>query len=302
MKKKLRSPIWYFGGKGHLASWILDYFPEHREYIEPFFGGGSLFFGKTPAKVETINDINSDVMNFFKILRERPIEFIYLANMTPYSRELYNECWKTWKEEKDPLQKALKWWVVARMSFSGSHSWGNIINASSRGMAGTCSKFLSSIEHLPNVVQRLREIQIENAPATRVIERYATPTSLIYCDPPYLPKTRSSGKYQYEMTQEDHVELLNLLITIPGSIVLSSYPNEIYDEILFSNGWKRVNKKTSCYAHGRTREKGGLQGKGSATKHASRIECLWLNRICIDSLLSINEVEVNSYLTTYSGI
>ena len=88
---------------------LLPLLPKHREYVEPFFGGGSIFFAKDPALVETINDLDSAVMDFFRVLRDQPEEFLWLAQLTPYSRELYNECRATWRDEPDEVRRAWRW-------------------------------------------------------------------------------------------------------------------------------------------------------------------------------------------------
>ena len=138
----LRSPIKWFGGKGHMQAKLLPLLPAHREYIEPFFGGGSIFFAKPPAKVETINDLDSAVMGFFRVLRDQPEEFLRLARLTPYSRELYRECCATWSEETDDVRRAWRWWVVARQSFGGffGRAWGSAVTHTRRGMAGTVDR------------------------------------------------------------------------------------------------------------------------------------------------------------------
>lgn len=272
----MRSPIEWFGGKGNMVKKILPYITDHREYIEPFFGGGSIFFAKRPAKVETINDLNSDVMNFFKILRDEPKEFLRLAKLTPYSRELYNECRLTYRDEVDPIKKVWKWFVVARMSFSGRFgaSWSFNVTASNRGMAGTCSKFLSTIDYLPQVIERLKRVQIENTDALKVIDAYTTENSLCYCDPPYVSSTRSAGKYEHEMTDKEHEDFLNLLLETPGKVIISGYSSELYEEYL--SDWHRIEFKTACHVAGRTKAC-GIQGKGSALEKQARTEYLWLN-------------------------
>jgi DNA adenine methylase len=256
---------------------LLPLLPAHREYIEPFFGGGSIFFAKEPALVETINDLDSAVMSFFRVLRDQPEEFLRLAQLTPYSRELYNECRATWHEEPDEVRRAWRWWVVARQSFGGffGRAWGSDVTKSSHSMAGSAGGFLSSVDRLPEVVTRLQRTQIENAPALRVLERYCTPTSLAYLDPPYITSTRRSGGYACEMTDTDHEALVEAILRLPGHFLLSGYAHPVYAP-LEAAGWQRIDFQTVCYAAARTRVS-KLQGAGTALAHQPRTESVWLD-------------------------
>jgi DNA adenine methylase len=263
---------------------LLPLLPEHREYVEPFFGGCSIFFAKAPAMVETINDLDAAVMGFFRVLRDQPEEFIRLAQLTPYSRELYNECWATWREETDKVRRAWRWWVVARMSFAGHHAWGTVVRTSRRGMADTCAGFLSCVDALPEVVARVQRAQIENAPALRVLERYCTPTSLAYLDPPYVAGTRRSGEYACEMNDADHEALVEAILRLPGRFVLSGYAQPFYAP-LEAAGWMRVDFQTACYAACRTRAS-GLQCAGVALDRQPRTESVWLDPVTAREVLT----------------
>ena len=273
----LRSPIWWFGGKGQMQAKLLPLLPQHREYVEPFFGGGSVFFAKSPALVETINDLDSAVMGFFRVLRDQPEEFLRLAQLTPYSRELYSECRATWQEEPDEVRRAWRWWVVARLSFSGQfcQSTSTAVTHSCRGMAETCSRLLNSVEHLPEVASRLQRAQIENAPALRVLERYCTPNSLAYLDPPYVNSTRRKGGYTCEMTDTDHAALVEAILRLPGKFVLSGYAHCLYQP-LEAAGWTRVDFAVTCRVAAVTRD-AGLQGEGAALDKQARTESVWLD-------------------------
>jgi len=244
-----------------LKNKILPYVTEHREYIEPFFGGGSIFFAKRPAKIETINDLDSAVMGFFRVLRDQPDELIRLCELTPYSRVMYHECLATWKNETDPIRRAWKWFVVARQSFGGrfGSGWGYV--ASSETLHITHQVFANVISSLRKISDRLRQAQIENTDARKVIKAYTTDTSLCYCDPPYVSSTRKGGGYAQEMTDDDHRDLLALLRQTHGKVLVSGYRNPIYDEIL--GDWHRVDFETVCHA--------------SRKKSMKRTESLWLN-------------------------
>lgn len=274
-KRRLRSPVQWFGGKGNMAAKLVRLLPAHREYIEPFFGGGSVFFAKAPAAVETINDLNSAVMGFFRVLRDYPDEFLRLARLTQYSRELYNECRNLWRDEIDDVRRAWRWWVVVRQSFAGHHGWGTSITSTARGMAKPCSSLLCGIDGLPAVVDRLQQTQIECEDALRVLERCCTPNSLAYCDPPYIQTLRRSGQYEHETTDADHAALVDALLRLPGRFVLSGYAHPLY-EPLESAGWVRLDIETACMAAGRTRGT-GILGTGAATSMQPRTESVWLD-------------------------
>jgi len=281
----MRSPIMWFGGKGNMARKLLDLMPPHQHYVEPFCGGASLFFAKRPSGgVETLNDLDSGIVNFYRVLRdpEQFARFERLAQFTPYSREEYYECRATWADCSDPVERAWRWWVVARMSFSGSfgHSWSTAVSSTGRGMAGTTSKFTSAIDRLPEVHSRLRQAQVENTDFRTIIERYNAPGTLCYCDPPYVRSTRQpgeqSGEYKNEMDETDHRDLVALLLEYPALVMLSGYDHPIY-EPLDEAGWTRYTFETACFAAGRTRAS-GIQGDGAALAMQTRTEIVWLNQ------------------------
>jgi len=142
-------------------------------------------------------------------------------------------------------------------------------------MVSTCAGFISSIGQLPEAVARLRQTQIENAPALRVLERYCTPTSLAYLDPPYVSSTRRGGGYSCEMTDTDHAELVEAILRLPGRFVLSGYAHPVYAP-LEAAGWQRIDFQVACRAAGRTRVS-KLQGAGSALAKQPRTESVWLD-------------------------
>jgi DNA adenine methylase len=163
------------------------------------------------------------------------------------------------------------------MSFGGQFdsSWGNVVTYSARGMAGTCSAVRSAIDRLPAVHERLQRVQIENADALTVIERYAVQGAFCYCDPPYVADTRQAGGYAHEMTDEEHEALVALLLECPAQVMVSGYAHPIY-AALDEAGWNRTEFATVCHAAGRTRTS-GLQGEGAAMEHQARTEVVWRN-------------------------
>jgi len=255
---------------------LLPLIPEHKIYVEPFGGGASLLFAKKPSPVEVYNDIDSGLVNFFKVLSDTKLfeKFYRRVAVLPYSRELFYECRESWQEYDDPVERAAKWFVVARQSFSGSFgsSWGFAATHSRCGMAGSVSGWLSTIERLPEIHARLQRVQIEHNDFRKVIKTYDTLETFFYLDPPYVHSTRSSSRYQHELSDADHKDLIELLKNIKGKVLLSGYDNPLYEDL----GWHKKQWQTVCYAAGKTRAT-GIQGEGSAKKMQPRTECVWMN-------------------------
>lgn len=257
---------------------ILPLLPPHKQYCEPCFGGGAIFFAKVPCEHETIGDIDEGVTGFFTILRDRGDEFIELARLTEYNEALYNKCVTEWLDEEDPLRRAWMWWVVARQSYSGqfAHGFSHSRKSVGRGRPSMLSAFRVSVDHLPEVVERLQDTQILSGPALQTIERCDTPDCLHYLDPPYIEGTRRAGGYRHEMTEEQHRELVRyLLAEVSGMVVLSGYAHPIY-EPLEAAGWIRHDFETACHVVAKT-EATGITGRGSAKKKQKRVESVWLN-------------------------
>ena len=267
----MRSPIIIMGGKGMLKSKILPYLDVPcKTYVEPFGGGASVLLARDPAPIEVYNDIDSDIVNFFKMLRDDFAEFQRLVSLTPVSREEYYFCRDTWKDCEGP-ERYRRWFVVARNSFGGifGSSWGSSVTLSSRGMASTTSKWLSIIELLPEISDRLLRVQIENQDWRTILKRFDRKETLFYLDPPYVHSTRNSGEYNFEMSDADHVELIERIKELKGMVLLSGYNNEIYDL-----DWEKHEINTISFAAAKT---GRNQGAGSGKKHLGRTECLWEN-------------------------
>jgi DNA adenine methylase len=295
--RRLRSPIAWFGGKGILARKIVPLFPPHQCYVEPFCGGASCLFAKPPSPVEVINDLDSDIVNIFRVLRDpqKFEEFYRLALLTPYSREeyckyrassrtsrrgYYANCVERGESSNcdngGDVERAYRWYVVARMSFAGElgRSWGHSVATSRRGMANAVAQWLSILDMLPAITERLRSVQVEHEDWLEVLTGYDTPETLFYIDPPFVGSTRRSGRYTFEMNDNRHREMVEALLCIKGKALISGYQNSIYNP-LEQAGWRRIELPTVCYAVGRTR-KSGLQGKG-ALRFQSRTEVLWVS-------------------------
>lgn len=265
---RLRSPIVWFGGKGGMLAKLLPLIPSHTTYVEPFGGGASLLLAHEPSAVEVYNDLNRGLVNFFRVLRDpdRFGEFQRLAQLTPYAREEFDLCRKSWSEAADPVERAHRWFLVARMSFAGSfgNGWSFAVTKSSRGMAARVSAWLSVVEMLPALSERLLRVQVEQKDALDVIATYDSEGTFFYLDPPYVHSTRRSGGYEHELDDEQHRRLVRLLLSVKGKVLLSGYASAIYSE-LEENGWRRKDWKVVCHTGGDRKSK------------QQRVESVWFN-------------------------
>lgn len=289
----LKSPFPWFGGKARLAKRIVALFPEHKQYIEPFCGAANVFFAKAPCPHETLNDLDHGIHNFLTVLRDNPEPLIALAEKTWHGRELWRECRELWSQEEDPVRRAWRWWVVAVDGWGSDwgHSWGTSVSQENRGIVGMCSTRLTRTEGLPACAVRLQHTQIECIPALECLERYCTPDSLAYCDPPYITDTRRAGSYSCEMTDADHEALVAALLHLPGRFVVSGYAHPIYAP-LEAAGWGRVDWDVDAPSACRTRAS-GLQGAGSCA-HQRRTETLWLDPVTAAEKLPAKQLALSA--------
>jgi DNA adenine methylase len=278
----MKTPLCYYGGKGNLLSKLLEYVPLHEYYLEVFGGSGSLLFAKESVGAEVYNDIDGDLVNLFRVIRDHFDEFYRRVAMTPYSREEYLFCRETYRECDDPVERARRFFVAIRQSFNGNPEagWRYSLRIKKRGLLASVSSWLSALEELPSAYLRLIHVQIENLHWRECVEKYNDWewAGFFYLDPPYLPETRrETSVYRFEMTRKDHEELVEWLLTRSKTkVMLSGYDNDLYFE-LEKAGWKKVCFDVGCHAAGKTRWT-GLLGEGATLKHGQRRqECIWLN-------------------------
>lgn len=247
----------YPGAKNRLAPWILEYIPKHDVYLEPYFGSGAIFFNKEPSKIETINDLNGDVVNYFKILRNNSSELIESLKLTPYARDEYDAAYET-SDSDTNIEMARKFAVRCWQGFGCSNLYKNGFRSSQQSNSPMTTKAWSEFpETLKIASNRLMNAQIENLPAVELIKRYDTKDVFIYADPPYLHGTRKNYLYKHEMKDSEHEELICLLKNHPGRVLLSGYDNDMYNNHL--KGWYKTSKNTT------------------AEKGLKRTEVLWMN-------------------------
>ncbi len=265
-KKKL-IPFGWYGGKFSHLDWLLPLLPDCHHYCEPFAGSGAVLLNRHPSPVETYNDLDGEVVNFFRVLRENKERLVEAIGLTPFSREEFAMAC-----EADPdvptLERARRFYVRARQVRSGLAQtasigrWANCKNTSRAGMSGVISRWLGAVEDLPEVAERLIRVQIENRPAVDVIRLYDSPETLFYCDPPYLHSTRGDSKaYQFEMTDAQHEQLAEVLNCTHGKVAFSNYQASLLDRLFPAPKWhKTVSPERTTHT---TKDK--------------RVEVLWTN-------------------------
>lgn len=241
----MNAVIKYPGSKWRTAKWIISHFPPHHSYLEPFFGSGGVFFNKPRSNIETINDLDGEIVNLFEWIRKDPEILAHTVYWTPYARAEYDRAFEHQYTETDSLQRAVNFYIRMMMGHgfrtTGERvGWKNDIQG--REAAYAAKNWCKMPDIIMEAAERLRGVQIENRPAIEVIRRLNSPKVLIYADPPYILGTRGNRKqYRYEMSDIDHVELLEALMAHEGPVLISGYRNRLYDEAL--RGWKRVEHK-----------------------------------------------------------
>jgi len=255
----------YFGAKFNHLDWLLNLLPESYSFVEPFSGSAVVLLNRAPSRIETINDINSDVVNFFKVLRDDPVNLCEKIYFTPYSREEYYNCLRTADEGSD-LERARKFFVCVNQGFASigrygrNTGWGFTAITSKSLMSESVNRWLSKLPRLVFVIDRLKRVQLNNVDFREIFDKFDSEGTLFYCDPPYVHSTRT-GKtdYLHEMTENDHLDLIKLAISAKGNVAISGYENDLYKSEL---------KKFYLSRAKETRR---------SLRHSVRKECLWTN-------------------------
>lgn len=241
----MKAIVKYPGSKWSLAKWIIDFFPEHHSYLEPFFGSGAVLFNKLRSHIETVNDLDGNVVNLFECIRTDPEKLAHYIYWTPYSREIYDQTYL--KIPKNKFEAAANFYIRLNMGHGFRTNgekvgWKNDVQGRERAYAA--QDWVHYPEKIMQTAERLRGVQIENRSAVEVIKRFNYPNVLIYCDPPYMLSTRHGRQYRYEMDDKDHQELLEVLLQHKGYVIISGYDTVLYNSMLI--GWAK--RETEAYS------------------------------------------------------
>ena len=271
-RQALKPPFAYYGGKTTLAPKIAALLPAHEHYVEPFAGSLAVLLAKKPSRAETVNDLDGDLMTFWRVLRDRGEELERVCALTPHSRgefalaaDLDVSC---------DVERARRVWL--RLTQNRSHSmkvtgWYNTKNARARTIPGSIRSFSRRIGSL---VERLQDVSLENRDALDVIRDYGTePSVCIYADPPYLGETRATN-YRVEMPADDqHEAFAQVCHDAKAAVVISGYDSPLYDRLF--DGWHRYELKAPTTLSGDT----------------DRVEVLWSNRTLLGAQTSLFELD-----------
>lgn len=262
----MKPPFTYFGGKIRMADRIAALLPPHRHYVEPYCGSLAVLLAKPVVKLETVNDLDADLVTFWRVLRDQPAALARACILTPHAR---GELRAAWDSTTDEIETARRVWVILTQGRGATlrdakTGWKHFVDpgGTTVGMPGYLQAY---VERMSTVACRLSSVSLECMPALDLIAKYgAHDDVLLYVDPPYLGSTRGWGlNYRHEMKDPaDHRALAEALHAARAACVISGYPSELYDHELYP-GWDRHTIAATT---------------GNATGDRTRTEVLWSNR------------------------
>jgi DNA adenine methylase len=238
----------------------------HKTYTEPFAGGLNILLNKLRAPIEIANDLNADLVNFWRVVRDRGDELLHWLKELPYTEDVFQQAKKImrspdWADDVDRAVSFMVWNRFSRGGFGRDFAWSERLRG---GQPGDLNAWETIKTELPRVAERLRGVEIRCAPAIKIIQEHDGPDALHYCDPTHLHSTRTARDvYRFEMTEGDHAELLDVLMGCRGTVVLSGYRSPLYDARLA--GWRRIVFDMPNHA-----------GQGKTKQR--REEVIWINR------------------------
>ena len=253
--KKITQPIKYHGGKFYLAERIIALMPKHLHYVEPYFGGGAVLLAKDPTGTsEVVNDISGQLTDFWKCLQGLAEfrEFSRIVQAIPFSEYEWKCRLGNGEFTTCRVANAVNFFVRSRFSRQGlCKDFATLSrNRTRRGMNEQASSWLTAVDGLPDVHERLRGVVILNRDALDVIRQQDGPKTLFYLDPPYMHETRAGGGYSHEMSDEEHEQLLVTLQHVQGKFLLSCYPSKLYEKYTRENSWNVADFKIDNKASG----------------------------------------------------
>lgn len=276
LRHKKKILFGWYGGKFSHLDWLLPLLPQCHHYCEPFAGSAAVLLNRPPSAVETYNDLDGEVVNFFQVLRDHGSDIEKAIALTPFSREEFAQACVL-DPDVSNIERARRFYIRARQVRTGLAQtatvgrWANCKDTSRAGMSGVVSRWLGGVEQLPGICERLLRVQIENRPATDVIRLYDSPTTLFYCDPPYVHDTRGDASaYKHEMDNEQHKELADTLNSVKGKVAFSNYECELLARLYPEKRWHKTCSKP----------------KTNHSTKGKRIEVLWTNYVPANEAIS----------------
>lgn len=265
----MKPPFAYYGGKTSLADRIVDLLPAHNHYVEPFAGSLAVLLAKPRSDMETVNDLDGDLMTFWRVLRDRPEDLTRVTALTPHSRSEHANAYDL--DVKDDLERARRVWVLL------SQGRGSTLRKTGwrfyRDPAGSSISFPGYLnaysDRILPAAERLAGVSLEARSGIEVIRDYGKHSDvLLYVDPPYLRTSRNSANYRHEMGGADeHAQMLDVLTECEASVVLSGYDSPLYRTKL--DNWSRV--EIASWTGNGIRD-------GATKVDGNRVEVLWSNR------------------------
>lgn len=259
--KTRRPALHYYGGKWNAAAWIISHFPKHENYLEPCGGAASVLIQKQRSKLETYNDLDGNVVNFFRVLRHHTKELIEQIKLTPFAREEFHICRKPHKNNIESARRFfISSWFGIGCQAHNPHTGIRFVRCYVKKFGLASRGIIHATNNLFEIADRFQEVQIDNRIFESVIKRYDNEKTLIYTDPPYLQETRTKKNvYFHEWNQEKHIQAAELLRTAKGFVIVSGYASSLYSELYESHGWIRKDREFQTNSGGK------------------RIESLWLS-------------------------
>lgn len=253
----MKAILRYLGAKNRLAPWVISHFPPHRCYTEPYGGSAGVLLNKTPSPIEIYNDLDSELVNLFKILRTGQLDQLVTSiTYTPYSREELANA----SPVAEPLEKARRLLIRSFFGIASDsyRNYGSGFRTSKNRVPSNAADWATLPDRIKEAAHRLKYTCIENRPALEILKNYDSKDTLHYIDPPYMPETRTrTGRYNHELTEAEHHFLLMTITTLKGKVALSGYDTALYNSHL--TGWRKA-----------TKDDRSNMGK-------RRQECLWMN-------------------------
>lgn len=270
------SLVSYVGGKGRQLNELLPLIPRTRCYVEAFGGGASVLLNRERSDIEVYNDLNGNLVNLFRVVKDREkfAQFERLVELTLWAKDEFAEALRVLYSgvEATDVTRAWAFYTIQNMGISGKlhRSVGNWSRATQGDGAPNVERWWKRLEKFDAIHRRLLGVQVDSQPAMECIKYWDSPETTFYLDPPYVLDTRKGAKYyDYEMEDEEHVELVDTILAVQGPVVLSGYEHPLYDRLVEA-GWQVWRYPASASM------------TVSADEKPKRVEVVWRNPQAVD--------------------